>query len=47
MKIFRFYCQHRLNPLHVFCRLRELGLSLGTARSVSRLYERSLYRFIF
>ena len=47
MKGFRFFCQHRLNPLHIFCRLREMGLSLGFARNVSRIYELSVYRFMF
>lgn len=45
MKTFRRFCQHILNPLHVFCRLRQAGFTLGTARNVCRVYERGLYRF--
>jgi len=47
MKTFRHMCQHVLNPLHVFCRLRSLGMSRQVARNVSRAYELSLYRFMF
>lgn len=36
--------QHMLNPLHVFCRLREAGLSSGLARHISRAYEVCVYR---
>jgi len=36
--------QHRLNPLHIYCRLCELGLPYGLARSISAGYERALYR---
>lgn len=43
----RNYCQHVLNPLHVFCRLRSLGVPQVAARSVSWVYEVSLYRFMF
>ncbi|MCJ2166082.1 MULTISPECIES: hypothetical protein [unclassified Pseudodesulfovibrio] len=45
MKAFREYCQHMLNPLHVFCRLRRVGLTRAVARNVCWAYERGLYRF--
>lgn len=35
--------QHRLNPLHVYCRLRELGVPGRFAVRVASVYER-LYR---
>lgn len=35
---------HRLNPLHLYCRLREAGIAEATARRMSRAYERALYR---
>ena len=38
--------QHIFNPLHVYCRLRDCGLSAGAARSVSRQYERYVFRFV-
>jgi hypothetical protein len=38
--------QHRLNPLHVYCRLRGLGVSHCPARAVSYCYERMLYRLV-
>ncbi|WP_173399600.1 hypothetical protein [Pseudodesulfovibrio piezophilus] len=46
MKHIRDYCQHVLNPLHIFCRLRRIGFSIGVARNVSRLYEVGVYRFL-
>lgn len=36
--------RHYLNPLHVYCRLRDLGLKAPMALRVSTLYERALYR---
>lgn len=36
--------QHYLNPLHVYCRLRDLGLPSPVARTISAGYERVLYR---
>lgn len=36
--------QHYLNPLHVYCRLRDLGLPSPVARTISSGYERILYR---
>ena len=36
--------QHYLNPLHVYCRLRDLGLPCAVARTISNSYERILYR---
>jgi hypothetical protein len=46
MQPFRQFCQHVLNPLHIFCRLRQAGVSSGLARGVCRVYERGVYRFI-
>lgn len=36
--------QHHLNPLHVYCRLRDLGLPAPLARGISSGYERAVYR---
>ncbi len=36
--------QHRLNPLHVYCRLREMGLSGPAAQRMCGFYERFVYR---
>ena len=40
MKIFKAYLQHRFNPLHVYCRLRDYGISSRFAIRVSSAYER-------
>jgi hypothetical protein len=39
--------RHYMNPLHVYCRLRGLGVSRGTASYMSRRYERYLFKRIF
>lgn len=36
--------QHRLNPLHLYCRLRTLGIADKAARVVTGCYERIVYR---
>jgi hypothetical protein len=35
--------QHYLNPLHVYCRLRNMGVSKGTAVSCCRFYEKHFF----
>ncbi|MGE4551689.1 MAG: hypothetical protein AB7D57_01165 [Desulfovibrionaceae bacterium] len=42
----RALLQHHCNPLHVFCKLRALGLGPGPARALCRVYERCLYRHV-
>ncbi|WP_419785106.1 hypothetical protein [Pseudodesulfovibrio sp.] len=46
MKGFRCRLQHHLNPLHVYCRLRTLGVDQRTAKMVSACYEKIVYRFV-
>ncbi|MCU0594502.1 MAG: hypothetical protein MUC98_03430 [Desulfobacterota bacterium] len=36
--------KHYLNPLHIYCRLRDIGLSKCRASVVCQLYERALFR---
>jgi len=36
--------KHYLNPLHVYCRLRDLGMTKGVAVSLCKLYERMVFR---
>ena len=40
MRSVRAYLQHRLNPLHIYCRLCECGISPMTAKRLSCAYER-------
>lgn len=35
--------QHHCNPLHVYCRLRSLGLSAPAAHWLSKGYERLFF----
>lgn len=49
MDTLRERLHHLLNPLHLYCRLREAGLREAglcdaVARRMSRAYERALYR---
>lgn len=36
--------KHYLNPLHVYCRLRDIGVSKCRAQFVCRLYEKVLFK---
>ncbi len=40
MRRLRDWLQHRLNALHVYCRLKDCGLSEERALRVSRAWER-------
>lgn len=35
--------RHYFNPLHIFCRLRRLGLGKETSLRLARFYERYIY----
>ena len=39
--------KHYLNPLHVYCRLRDLGLAKERATTVCRFYERAIFQRYF
>jgi len=43
MQALKRYLRHTFNPLHVYCRLCDWGWSAGTARGLSRFYERAIY----
>ena len=38
--------QHRLNPLHIYCRLRDKGISKKTSMFISGTYEKIIYKDI-
>lgn len=44
MKRFRNYLQHRLNPVHMYCRLLDFGLDKSLAIRWCGVYERFIYR---
>ncbi len=44
MRTVRFFVQHYFNPLHVYCRLREIGVNTCTAQRFCTVYERFVYR---
>ncbi len=46
MRTIRLYFQHCLNPLHVYCRLREFGVHTSAAQRVCIVYERFVYRVL-
>jgi hypothetical protein len=37
--------QHYLNPLHVYCRLRDLGLGKAPAAFFCRVYDQVLFKY--
>lgn len=39
--------QHELNPLHVYCRLRDAGMSKGMARCVSKWWETVIWPWLY
>ena len=43
---FRKAVHHVLNPLHVYCRLKDMGLSGPMAHKMCRAYERFVFRLI-
>ena len=40
----RTIINHVFNPLHVFCRLRDLGISKSRARWLCSIHEQWIYR---
>jgi hypothetical protein len=39
--------QHKLNALHVFCRLRDMGISAKAAQRLIKLYEKMVRHFLY
>jgi hypothetical protein len=39
--------KHYMNPLHIYCRLRDLGLAKGPACFLCRIYERAILKKFF
>jgi len=39
--------KHYLNPLHVYCRLRDIGIAKKTAIFLCRFYERTIFNLLF
>jgi hypothetical protein len=44
---FFFAIQDRMNPLHIYCRLRDRGMDTRVSRILCRDYEIFVYPFIF
>ncbi|MES9997583.1 hypothetical protein [Desulfovibrio aminophilus] len=44
MDAIKRHLQHLLNPLHLFCRLRQAGISGALALRLCRVYEIGLYK---
>jgi hypothetical protein len=38
--------QHYLNPLHIYCRLRDLGVAKEQATCLCRFYERFIFKYL-
>jgi hypothetical protein len=39
--------KHYLNPLHIYCRLRDIGLAKGQAVVICRFYEKTFFKLLF
>ena len=47
MRRLRDSVQHFFNPLHMYCRLMDMGLKPPTAQKMCQAYERYIWRFIW
>jgi hypothetical protein len=45
-RISLLWLQHITNPLHLYCRLLDLGLSMSLSRRIGRIYERIFYTYL-
>lgn len=45
-KRIRHRLQHALNPLHLFCRLRDAGMRPWLARRIADIWEQGVYKMI-
>ena len=43
MNTLRNFLQHTFNPVHMYCRLMDIGLDKVRARKMCRVYERFIY----
>ncbi|MDD4649938.1 MAG: hypothetical protein PHO79_08010 [Desulfoplanes sp.] len=43
MQHLRMLVQHYCNPLHVYCRLRELGIASSVALRMCTIYEKIIF----
>lgn len=39
--------QHFLNPLHIYCRLMDLGLPKKHSMKLCRLYEKHIFKKLY
>jgi len=46
MKSYNSWIQHIANPLHVYCRLVDFGMSTRFSRRLSTIYERCFYHLL-
>ena len=37
--------KHYMNPLHIYCRLRDIGVTKNVARFLCRGYERAIFKY--
>jgi len=38
--------RHLINPLHIYCRMRDVYISKYTAKKLCQLYEKTLFTFL-
>ena len=39
--------KHYMNPLHIYCRLRDIGLGKNACAFLCRIYERAIFKKFF
>ena len=38
------HIKHYMNPLHIYCRLRDMGIKKGKAKFLCRIYENTIFK---
>jgi len=40
------YIEHVLNPLHIFCRLRDLGINPKKSIKIAKIYDKTIFNLL-
>ena len=47
MRLYKIWVQHMSNPLHIYCRLIDMGFSMKSSRRLGTFYEKHFYPGMF
>ena len=43
MRFYNLWVQHISNPLHIYCRLVDFGVSIRFSKKIGMIYEKYIY----